>query len=102
MKIVNLEKRTENGYSFSLQLGPFIVDNFWYNTQHNNITPPARYNGDKRYPLVRGAGIHFKRVRDCVAWMVQIGRKSFNSETEFALFLPPLEEDVEDDSAVAA
>lgn len=84
MKIKSLAKRTDTGYTFKIAFGPFWLDGWWYNTDSNNVIPPSKFVGNRRFSLVQSHALHFGRLRNVVKYMVANGLESFNSDSFIA------------------
>lgn len=80
MKIRKLRKRTETGYTFAINFGPFWVRNWWFNADKNNVVGPAVYVDGKAFSHVLGHGMHFVRLRDLVSKMVREGIADYDSD----------------------
>lgn len=80
MKVRKLRKRSETGYTFAVNFGPFWVRNWWFNLDKNNVVGPAVYVNGKQFSHVLGHGMHFSRLRDIVARMVREGIDEYDSD----------------------
>jgi len=83
MKIHSLKNRTETGWSFSLQMRPFNVHGFWFDSKRRFVYPPKVVSKKGGYvDLVTGRPSDFERLRNLVEAMIKNGQEKHDTDTQ--------------------
>lgn len=68
LRIIGLKKtKYKDTYSFGMAVSGFIWNGFTFNSTSKSIKPPSLIRNGKRYPLVKGFGIAWKRLQALVS-----------------------------------
>ena len=68
LRVIGLKRtKYKATYSFGIAVSGFIWNGFTYNATSKSIKPPSLIKGGKRYPLVKGFGIAWKRLQALVS-----------------------------------